>query len=291
MSSQSSALSNLRNWAARPGVKRGLRILGLVVMLVGVVWSFSVLDLKWSTLSVGQLLWNALVLTPIILAVAALSFRVTGLALDCAIPAKRCLETVAAANVAELLPLPGGAIVRGAALVDAGASVAQSTRLVLLTSFLTLGLNVMLSLAALAFLLEARFWWAAALAGLATLAIVGMLLRTTGLRVVLSMIGIRLVMLAITVLRIISAFAILGGAIGVTEATLLSVAPTLGATVAIIPGGLGINEAIAAGLATLTTASPAIAFLAVALNRAIALAVGAVIVAVLPFLLGKAPAP
>ena len=94
-------------------------------------------------------------------------------------------------------------------------------------------------------------------------------------RLVVAMVAVRFVTLAVTVLRLIVAFATLGEDLGWIEAALYAVAPTLGTAVGIVPAGLGINEAIAAGLATLVAGSSATAFLAVALNRALGLAVGA----------------
>ncbi|MCO6383264.1 hypothetical protein [Oceanicola sp. 502str15] len=268
-------IAGLKATLKRPRVRAGLTIAGFAVLALGAVWAIATMDLTWSDLSPLHLLLNLALLTPVLLAVSALSLKVTFGAMGRELSIATSLHTVAAANVAELLPLPGGALVRGAALVKAGARVGEAARVVLLTAFLTLGLTLALSAFALGLLTDPIWHWiaAAALAGVGL--VLFMLSRHAAPRYLLAMVAVRLLSLFVTTLRLIVAFAALGTAIGWIEALLYSAAPTVGAAVGIVPAGLGINEAIAAGLATLVSGSSATAFLAVALNRALGLAVGA----------------
>lgn len=277
-----SPLARAKEWMQRPSVRHGARLVGLALIAIGAIWSVTTLDLNWRSLSLELLLLNFLILSPLNTVFAAIAFRINARALGCDIPNRRSIYTVAAASVAELLPLPGGAIVRGAALVDAGAGLAASTRIIILTSLLTLFMTLALSLGALALLANPGWIWMA-LGGVAgSLAIAVLLLRQIAVRHLAAMIAIRFAILFLTAWRLVVAFATLGMPIGWSEAAVYVVAPTLGATIAIIPAGLGINEAIAAGLAALVAGSSAAALLAVALNRVLGICAGAVIAFALP---------
>lgn len=278
------AIASLRGWFKRPGVRRVFRIAGLVFVVCGATWSAVSLDLAWSEVSIGLLLLNLLLLAPAISVVAAISLRINATALGHEIPHRRSLYTVAVANVSELLPIPAGAFIRGAALVNAGASVADSARIVTYTSVLTLLMTLCLSLVALGVLADAVWFWLAGASGIGLVVIVALLLRRIRAVSAVEMIGIRVLLLGLTLLRLVTAFATFGVTIGWVDAALYAIAPTLGAAVAIVPAGLGVNEAIAAGLATLIAASSASAFLAIALNRVLDLVAGGAVVFVFQFL-------
>ena len=281
-------LARARAALRRPALRRALRIAGSALLIGGAIWAVATLDLTWADLSLPHLMLNVFVLTPAMLALAAVAFRITAGAIGREVSAGQALRTVAAANVAELLPLPGGAVVRGAALVEAGARVGEATHIVLMTALLTLGLTVALSATALGLLAD-PVWHGLGLAALAGVAaILALLSRRVGPGHLAAMVAVRVVTLAVTVLRLGVAFATLGTVIGWDEAALYAVAPTLGATVGIVPAGLGVNEAIAAALAALIAASPATAFLAVAMNRALGLAAGAALVLGRSFWQGRA---
>ena len=280
------AIDRVKSWAQRPAVRRVFRVVGLSILTLGAVWSLVTLELSWSEVSPGLLVLNLLVLTPANLALAAIALRINAWSLGREIPNHRSIQTVAAANVAELLPLPAGAVVRGAALMEAGASMAESSRIIILTSILTLFMTVTLSLAALVVLADPAWAWPALASAIGVAGNCILLRRYAEALHLVAMLSVRVVMLVLTIIRLSVAFATIAASISWTEAALYVVAPTLGATVAIVPAGLGVNEAIAAGLAALIAGSSASAFLAVALNRVLGLVVGATMVFVLPVLGG-----
>lgn len=271
-------LTSIRAWLDRPGTRRAFKVAGLTFVVLGTLWSAASLNLTWSELSPGLLLLNLLILAPLNFVIAGVSLRINARALDVGMTHGKSLYTVAVADIAELLPLPAGAFVRGAALVNAGASIAQSTQIVLLTSVLTLLMTLCLSLTALGILSGPIWAWLALASGAGLVVVSLMLFRMVSVTHIAPMFGIRILLLMLTLTRLVVAFATFGSSIGLTEAALYVIAPTLGAAVAIVPAGLGLNEAIAAGLASLIAASSASAFLAVALNRVLSLAAGGVIV-------------
>ena len=280
------AIYQVRDWAQQPRIRFGLRVFGLTLLVFGAVWSITTLELDWRSLSLFDLLLNFLLLTPLNLVLAALSFLVTARAVGRDLSGAQSLQIVATANLAELLPLPGGALVRGAALVDAGASVADSTRIVILTSLLMLTMLLTFSATALALSVSPIWGVIAGASALGLLAVLVLLARRVAARHIFAMVGVRALTLVLTVIRLIFAFAALGAALQWLDAVVYSAAPTLGTAVAIVPAGFGISELIAAGLATLVAGSSATAFLAVALNRVLGLVVGATMVFVLSLLPG-----
>lgn len=272
-----SRVAVLRRFGQSPRVRKVARLVGIAVLLGGALWSILTLELGLAQLSIGFLLLNLLILSPLNLLLAAVTLRITARALDTDMSVRDALKTSAMANVAELLPLPGGALVRAAALVQAGAGVLDSGRIITLTSVLTLAMTIVLSAGALAVLGHAA-GIGIAFAGLAgtggTLYWIG---RRVAGRVLVAMVLARLATLALSVVRLMASFAMLGMAVGMTEAALYTVATSIGSTIAIVPGGFGVNEAVAAGLAALVAGSPAAAFLAVAANRALGLVAGAAV--------------
>lgn len=264
-----------------------LRLLGLTILIAGCVWSFLALDLRFSELQPFYLLLNLIVLSPILLCIAGITLNLTGRALGVHIRLADAVQAAALANVAELLPLPGGALVRGAVLTQAGAGIAESASMIVATSVLTLFMAVSLSAGALAFLGQPIGWWLAGAGMVGVCVALWWLSRRTLPRILVLMFAIRVVTIGVNILRLILSFAAIGIAAGLSQVSLLSVSTSLGSAVAIVPAGFGVNEAIAAALATLVSASPAAAFLAVALNRALGLGAGAILGALFALFRGQ----
>lgn len=252
-------------------IRASLKICGILLLIGGSLWSIAALDLRPDQLSPWPLLINLCLLTPLSLFCAALSLRITAQAMGLTIGLGRASVVTATAYVAELLPVPGGALVRGHALVTAGASLAASARMVTLTAVLTLSMTVAISALALTSFGLSYGLIISVIAGLAALGALGLVGRETSVGMLMAMVAVRLVALFISILRLAASFAALGLPHDWAEVILYIAATTLGSTVGIIPGGFGINEAIAASMAVLIDAPPAEAFLAVALNHALAL--------------------
>lgn len=276
-SAWSARLTKARTWVQTPRFRPWFRGFGLTLLLGGAAWSISELDIQLSDLSLGYLALNLLVLSPLLLVVAGATLRIAAWALGRDVPLSKAIQAAAAANVAELLPLPGGALVRGAVLMRAGAKMGESASMITLTAFLTLAMTITLSAVALALMGQFVGWWLAGAGFLGTVATLAWLARRVPLQILTAMVVIRLVTLTISVLRLAVSFAALGEGTSFAAAALYTIASSLGTAISIVPAGFGVNEAIAAGLATLIAASPAAAFLAVALNRALDLTVGAVL--------------
>jgi hypothetical protein len=242
-----------------------------VVFAAGIGISLDALELRWRHVSVGPVLLILGLLGPLALAVSSLSLQLSARAVGRRIGFRDGVAISAIGSVAELLPLPGGAMVRGAALMRAGAGLGESTWIVMLTALLTLSMAAALASvpllgagSAVGYLLLAG-----GLGG--TLAAAGWIGRRAGAAVVLAMLAVRLGLLAVGVAQLSAAFAAIGLAVAPIDAAVFVVASSLGATVAIVPAGLGVSETIAAALALLVEIPAPAAFLAVALTRVLGL--------------------
>lgn len=176
------------------------------------------------------------------------------------------------ANLAEALPLPGGAIVRTGALVASGAGLKTSSILVVLSAVLWIAIACLgcgfalfghghpaaLPLSVIGFCGS----------GLAT----GWLVARAGWRNALLTLGHRVAGMIFVGARLHLAFLVLGQALPMADALPFALANVAGSAASIAPAGLGISELLAAGVASTVAVAPAAAFLAVGIDRLVALA-------------------
>jgi len=252
--------------------RRPLVVAAAVLFAVGLGWSFQSLELGWNTISYGPILVLFFALAPASLALGAVSLQLTARVLDKRMGFRDAFMASAIARVAEILPIPGGAMARGGALVRAGAGVGESAWIVTLTALLTLSMAA--AFAGLSLLVLGRGIGYAimvvALAGLVVSA--GWLATKTSLKLTIAMVSLRVLILAISAFRMIAAFAVIGFALSSVNAALFVICASIGGAIAVVPAGLGVSETVAAGLAYLVEVPPAAAFLAVAINRIVGIA-------------------
>jgi len=196
------------------------------------------------------------------------------------LPLPEATVTSAYAYLAELLPVPGGAIVRAMALVRVGGNVRESSLLVVLTAILWISLAMIgagVALIAHGSLIALPI----ALFGAAsTLMITAWLWRKAGATIAGLTLVHRVAGIALNALRLHFAFAALGFTIGVSETLPFVLALLLGSASSIAPAGLGVGETLAALAAASTHYPPSTAFLAVGIDRVLCLA-GCAVVALL----------
>lgn len=261
----------LREAAARWRVH--LIVAAAALFAVGLGVSIGSLDLAWNQASIGPALLILGGLGPLTLVTASISLRLSATAVGRQISFRDGLSVSAIGSIAELLPLPGGAMVRGAALMRAGAGIRESTWIVMLSAVLTLSMATALGSAPLIAVGSGLGYLFLVAGSGGTLVSVIWIARRARPSLALAMVALRLVILVLGVARVSAAFAAIGLAIRPVEAALFVISSALGSTVSIVPAGLGISEAIAAALALLVEVPPAAAFVAVALNRILGLLV------------------
>ncbi|NND20305.1 MAG: hypothetical protein HKN98_17180 [Silicimonas sp.] len=246
-------------------------LLGGLILVGGVVYSIDRLGISLDDVRLAPLLINLVLIQPAILALAVVTLRLSGRAVGSAPTFPAATRAVGYANFAEILPLPGGALVRGAALIQAGANLGGAASIVTTTAFLSLSLIVAIAAAALMLTgtPEALPVMLVALVGL--IALSWRISRRAGAALTLAIVAIRLLTVTASAISVWLALRAIGAPAPVSEALIISVSGTLGSVVTIVPAGLGISESIAAGLATMTGIAPPAAFLALALHRTLAL--------------------
>jgi uncharacterized membrane protein YbhN (UPF0104 family) len=227
-------------------------------------------DLQWQ-----PIVWLIAVAIPITIALNSLEFTLSGRLIGTHIGFRSAMETTIIGGVANMLPLPGGIVVRVAALKAAGASFKHGSLTILFNTFLWFGVALVYAgawIAALAAIWLGSMFLAAGLAILiASFAITRQSLKEWRVTMWLTLNKVGLVL--IDALRIFLCLWALSAAGGFGQASVLTASSVIGSAVSFVPAGLGVREAVAALLAPVVGLAASSAFLATSLNRLIGLAV------------------
>lgn len=192
------------------------------------------------------------------------------------VPIGKATVIASYATLAEVLPLPGGAIVRAGALVSGGVSVGKSSVLTLVLAGLWISLAAAGSgLALLSH--ETSATLPLLLVGLAGVFICGaLLLRQAGVGVTALTVIHRLSGMGLIALRLKLTFLSLGVSVALSDTLPFALANIAGSAASIAPSGLGISEVLAALVAGSVKVAPAAAFLAVGIDRLVCLGASAI---------------
>jgi len=254
-----------------------------ILFFAGLAWSVHDLHLGLSDIALLPALVLLLILAPLSLVYGAIGLRLLARVADRNIGFFSAIRSTGAAQLAEVLPLPGGAIVRTGALMSVGIKAGQSAALV----FATAGLWIALAAAGAGYAVHAQGNVPALPFVFLGLLIVGIILvwivRQAGWPVAVQILVHRIAGVFLTALRLSFAFAIVKLAIPMDSVLIFSFASIAGSAAAIAPAGLGISEAFAAILAPVVAVGPAIAFFAVAINRLLGLSITVIIVMMMEY--------
>lgn len=255
-----------------------LLLLALVIFIGGAAVSIRELSLDLSEIHYGPLLALAIIIAPLAIIYSAVNMMLMGKAIGVPIALVSGIRISVFAQVAELLPIPGGAIVRTAALMKGGGGGLQSTGIVLAFALLWIALAAVGGGVAL----MGHAYFGETL--LATGAIAGLLINLWlgikfGWAVALSASVLRALGLGLVVIRMVIAFAVLDQALDWADAFGFAFGVILGSAASILPAGLGIGESISALVAIPLAVDPAAAFLAVAISRLVGFGVNMIGVA------------
>jgi hypothetical protein len=259
---------------ADPGVRRLALIVSALVFVVGLLFSVRarpdlLTDLRW-----GYLLL-ALLAVPVSTTIGGVGFLLTAWLVRSPIGYRQAMEVTVLGGAANLLPLPGSAMLRIAALRSAGTRLRVGTGVTLVSAAMMTAVAALVAGSVLVGR-EGAGWsdrLLAAVGAVGVLASTGVCVRISG-RVFLSLLmlvhkGLRI---GFSALQIWLSFAAMGEAVNSSQCLMLSVANIVASAVAVAPAGLGVREVVAAALAPLVALSPASAFLAASLTRLVVLA-------------------
>lgn len=263
------AIARLKEQRARLRVP--LLVLALVVFVSGAAISIDRLELSPSDFVLGPLLLLALGVVPLTIAYSSINMMLMGKAVGAPIGFIEGMRISVFAQVAELLPIPGGAIVRTAALMNHGAGTLRSTGIVL--AFALMWVCVAAVGGGLALQSTGIAGQALLVTGLAgSIGACVWLTSQFGWRIALVALVLRVLGIALISVRTVLAFAAIGLALAWTDSLAFAFAVILGSAASIVPAGVGIGEGIAALLAVSLSVAPEAAFLAVGLARLVGFA-------------------
>ncbi|TYC91675.1 hypothetical protein [Novosphingobium sp. BW1] len=253
-------------WSRSRHVGRPVLVLALCLFVGGCIWAASRMGLSLRALDPRALVLLA-VLAPVSLGYSALGLKLMARAGGTSIPFSMALGTSAMATIAELLPIPGGAIVRTGGLVKAGVGLGRGSALVLLAAVLWIAAGALGAGLAVVRLNAVAGWALLGLGAGGGILALAWLATLAGARFAATMLLYRVSGLALLALRLKLAFAVLGVVFALVETMPFVLATIAGSAAAIVPAGLGVSEALAALAASSLTLSGAAAFLAVGVDR------------------------
>jgi len=264
--------------AGRPMWQRLLLIVAAIGFAVGVYLSIRAKPDLVSDLNLGPLVALALVGVPVTVFLNAEEFRLSAELVGRSFSRVASLEIAIVAGVANMLPIPGGTLVRVGALKAKGANLKDGTAATLLIAVLWIGL---------AFLYSGAWLVSFGRDGTTSLGAVFCLIgaavlvpsAAAAIRVfhrpatVARLAAVKAGLVLVDATRIYLCFLILGvdGSFG--QASVLTVSSVVGASVSIVPAGLGIREGTAALLSPVISLAAAAGYLATSLNRIVGLAI------------------
>lgn len=285
-------LQRLRTTVDRRLTGRAKRVLLGVAATVFVVGGF--LALRALELDPARIRWVPLVLAavvgvPVTALVNAGEYVVTARVVEQRVRLVPALRISVLSTAANMLPLPGAALVRIRALRELGPTYRSATSATVIVGFTWMGVSATLAGAWLAgtgaYVRGGPFL----AAGLALLGGAwALLVRTVEepprrRRVAAAALGIEIVSVLTSAARIVLVLAGLGLDPSVVGGLVLAVSGSAAAAAGIFPAGLGIREVISAGLAPIAGLSAAAGFAASAVNRVLGILMHAPITAGLAF--------
>lgn len=254
--------------------RKPLLLGGLGIFVIGCTLSIIDLGIAPDDIEIQALAILLTLLAPLGLIYAAVNMLVTARAAKVEMGFGQSIRIASFAQLAEVLPLPGGAIVRTAALVKRGATTAHSASHVLA--------NALIWIACAAFaagLSLLSLGWIPALLAiggfLVAVGATGWLAARAGPGVAFVSLALRIFGLLLVAARLYFSFAALQLTVNLDETLVFAFASIAGSASSIAPAGLGISEGLAAILSQATSTIPAAAFIAVGLNRLVSLLMAA----------------
>lgn len=264
-----------------PRVQRRLMIVAAVLFVAGAAFAFPHLDVDLGDVRLLPLAVLALVGVPLTAVVNALEFAVSGRLLGRRIGMRLALRVSVLSTAANLLPVPGAAIVRIQYLRKGGSTYGQATSATMVMAATWIALSAG----------AAGGWLLAAgradlgsvfVAGAGIFSAVGVLLwhrrddRTDSeTRLVAAVIAVEAASVVLGIARLYLVLIALHAQTPVSGAVVIAMSGPLASSVGVVPGGLGIRELIAASLAVTTGLTAALGFTATAMDRLVGTAMHA----------------
>jgi len=266
-----------RPYTFKKVIKKITVITFAIIFCLGLVWSFMQLELDIHSINFYAACALFFVFSPLNLLIAGYVLSLSAEILGIRIRPRNAFFISGFAAIAEILPIPGGGVVRGTALVQAGASMSGSFWIVTMNAMLTLSMTFVVASVPIFFVNQTLAIWCFLGGMAATTTTVVLMKKRTLPNLIIKSVAVRLVMLAVGAARLSVSFLMIGQYVSIDHAAIFLLTTSVGSAVSIVPAGLGLSEVLAATLAIYINISPAFAFVAVALNRLLGLSVAGIV--------------
>lgn len=252
-------------------LRKPIFVITLVAFSIGFVVAIRHLPEGIGLVAPSLLLLSALVAVPAAILINTIETRLNAQLVAADLGWLRSAHVGLVSSAANLLPIPGGPLVRIAALKGAGASLLRSGITTSLIAAIWIGLALVF---AGAWIVGAHTAVSLLLLGTGaalTVLFSAAILRSGGSwQLVGLLLANKSAAIFVGILRMYWALRSLGVDVSFSQVWVFSLSDVAGSAVSIVPAGLGVNEAIAALMAQLVEVPSAAAFIAVGLNRVIA---------------------
>lgn len=258
-----------------------LYTIALVAFFMGLYVSFQHLNVDWKQLSYGYLVIVLLITQPLLIFLNSLELKLCAVASNAKMTIRDSVYISSSATIANIMPLPAGLVLRGAALIKGGGKTAMVSKVLLIAALMWIFVAITVSGAVIASGSLAILVMAMGLAAISLLLVYTC--QLSNLKTALGFLSVRVLMVCILTVQLKFCFAVLSVDVNLQSAAVYVVSGIAGAVVSIVPAGLGITESSGALLAKLDGASSSLAYVVLSLNRLIGLSLAAVFVLLLTY--------
>lgn len=259
----------------QPKVQRLALVAASCFFCIALYWAVSERPLTWDMVLSGQLYILLFALIPGMIVLNGLELKYASSLIGVTVRYLKALKISVVASAANMLPLPGGPLVRIGSVVSEGKGVKKGFLSVIVPAFFWLGLSLLAAAAAGAIVGQTLIAITMLLAGLLALATgwrlggrQGTSKQTKAILMIVKAVGV-----AAEVLAMKFAFELIGVEVGLSQVIFISASSAIAAVTMIFPAGLGIREALAAGLGVAVGVPVAASILAASIVRLASIAV------------------
>ena len=207
---------------------------------------------------------------PLTVLANASQFWLTARLVGSAVGLPRAMLVTILSTAANMLPLPGGSLVRIAALKSTTNTYRQTTFVTVLIAGCWLGVTMGLAGSALCYLGFERAGMPTLAAGIVALLLFGYTLARAFRAAPIWLAGlftVQALAVGVGALRLWLCFMALGESVDYVQAAVLTLSTVIAAIIGVAPAGLGVTELLAAGIAEGIDIDASFGFLAAALDR------------------------
>jgi hypothetical protein len=261
----------------------------LLIFTLGLVWALRAMPHLMSRLSLGHFLLLLVVGAPIGTTLSSIELYAVSRIAGGPMTWRTSFDVTVYGSAANLLPVPGAALARLAAMKAHGVGYGVGSAMIVLSFAIWGGLAFLYSAAGLLMLGKSSLAAAFAVCGLALLALSALgYARFRNWKLVAVLALSRIISFPLEAFRYLLALLTIGVSVSYLQSSIYVVASFIGSAVIFAPTGLGVSEAAASFLSTLVGVSAAAGFMAATVGR-VARLTGLAGVAATLFLLGRKP--